>query len=395
MDSVSVKTMDLAGSQTVKGGQSSSKTSVVNDDFRKLLQSNQEKKQETTKETNDSKDAGSGAEKIEDVKENKPAMTDGDESKTETTETENKTDELAAAYQMSQNMRPEIFVQIVQGTVAENPAESILLIPTEEQTMFAEEVEIGVQMSTLEGAVQMPEELPKNGKTVKATDVPVDNRVGESEQKQFAAPVQQETENFAETAVAGKTEARQTVGKTEKSQQTVEIIDDQSVMSSHGTPQNSAHIQTLQEQPKEQVTVYVSQPKELPEKIGNQLLTKMVEGVRELEVQIEPQNLGKIAVKVLYSANQATISIICSEKKTMEMLGNHAREIGDMIDRNLGGTTTIIVEKQENDYLNQSRDGNNQSEQNEEQQKKQEKEQSQDTTEAGEFLQKLRLGLVN
>ena len=151
----------------------------------------------------------------------------------------------------------------------------------------------------------------------------------------------------------------------------------------------------MQEQPKEQVTVYVSQPKELPEKIGNQLLTKMVEGVRELEVQIEPQNLGKIAVKVLYSANQATISIICSEKKTMEMLGNHAREIGDMIDRNLGGTTTIIVEKQENDYLNQSRDGNNQSEQNEEQQKKQEKEQSQDTTEAGEFLQKLRLGLVN
>ena len=139
-------------------------------------------------------------------------------------------------------------------------------------------------------------------------------------------------------------------------------------------------------------TVHVEQPEELPEKVTNQLLSKLAEGVKEFEIHIEPANLGKLAIKVLYEGSQATISIVCSEKRALDVLGQNAREIGNIIERNLGEETTIIVEKQETDYLNQTRDENEQAGQ--EQQKQKENGKNQDNEDAGDFLQKLRLGLT-
>lgn len=46
----------------------------------------------------------------------------------------------------------------------------------------------------------------------------------------------------------------------------------------------------------------------------------------------------------------------------MELLGQNARAIGSVMEQNLGGTTTIIVDKQETDYLNQQRNDDNQAE---------------------------------
>ena len=50
------------------------------------------------------------------------------------------------------------------------------------------------------------------------------------------------------------------------------------------------------------------------------------------------------------------------------------------------------MEKQETDYLNQTRDENEQA--NQEQQKQKENGKNQDNEDAGDFLQKLRLGLA-
>ena len=138
----------------------------------------------------------------------------------------------------------------------------------------------------------------------------------------------------------------------------------------------------------------VSQPEELPEKVTDQILAKVNEGVTEFEIHIEPENLGKIAVKILYQAGQATVSILCSEKRALDVLGNNAREIGNVLQRNLGGETTIIVEKQETDYLHQNREDNQQSQQDAQQQQKKEQNQKQNAEDAEQFLQRLRLGLM-
>ena len=64
-----------------------------------------------------------------------------------------------------------------------------------------------------------------------------------------------------------------------------------------------------------------------------------------------------------------------------------------IIDKNLGGETKIIVEKQEPDYLNRNNDENQQGKQDEREQQK-ENHQKQDSEDSEQFLQKLRLGLT-
>ena len=126
----------------------------------------------------------------------------------------------------------------------------------------------------------------------------------------------------------------------------------------------------------------------------DQLMAKISEGVQEFEIHIEPANLGKIAVRILYQEGQATVSIMCSEKKAFDILGRNAGEIGQIIDKNLGGTTTIVVDKQENDYLNQTRDENQKNGQNGEQERPKDGKKEQNPEDAQDFLQKLRLGLT-
>lgn len=138
----------------------------------------------------------------------------------------------------------------------------------------------------------------------------------------------------------------------------------------------------------------VPQPEELPAKLTDQIITKMSEGVQEFEIHIEPANLGKIAVKILYQDGQATVSILCSEKKALDVVGRNAGEIGQVIEKNLGGTTTIIVDKQESDYLNQTRDENQKNGQEAEQEQQKNKGKDSDAEDAEQFLQKLRLGLA-
>ena len=68
------------------------------------------------------------------------------------------------------------------------------------------------------------------------------------------------------------------------------------------------------EAPKETVTVQVRQPEELPEQVTGQIVTKMENGIDEFEIHIEPENLGKIAVKISYQQGEANVSLICSER---------------------------------------------------------------------------------
>ena len=142
-------------------------------------------------------------------------------------------------------------------------------------------------------------------------------------------------------------------------------------------------------------TVRVEQPEEIPEKITDQLLTKVMGDQREFEIQLEPYDLGKILIKVSMGKEATTISIICSEPKTMELMAKNAREIGAIMEEKLGDPTTILVEEKETGYLekqNQQNDGNNAAEQ--EQERRQKQNEKNRENENLDFLQQLRLGLI-
>lgn len=142
--------------------------------------------------------------------------------------------------------------------------------------------------------------------------------------------------------------------------------------------------------------MHVNQPEEIPQKLTEELLVKTANGVSEFEIEIEPANLGKIAIKVLYEGGQTMVSILCSEKKTLEMIGQNAREIGVVMEQNLGSTTTVIVEKEETDYLHQGENENDHSGREAEQDRQREENEKEKARadSAEQFLQKLRLGLA-
>ncbi|HIX28127.1 MAG TPA: flagellar hook-length control protein FliK [Candidatus Blautia stercoravium] len=138
----------------------------------------------------------------------------------------------------------------------------------------------------------------------------------------------------------------------------------------------------------------VSKPEELPQEVTKELLVKTQAGQKEFEIQITPENLGKITVKVLYEKGVSTVSIVCSEKKTMELLAQSAKEIGTVMEQNLGKPTEVYVEKQEADNLWQEQQGNDHAGRESEQRRQKEEAEKMKTAENGRFLQELRLGLI-
>lgn len=401
MDKLSVKGSDislsLAGSK-----KTNSRPGAVTDDFRALLTGKQTSGQDTndskeiSKDTKDVKDADPGKDQV--TNDSKKDTVSEEQGKTDKVEEPDKqTEGLMAAYQVSQGMRPEI-IQIAPEAAEEAAPEAAAGMDVElvVQTTGAEETAamiqpeqngeaVNVQAQAADFGLQKeaPQQADNDTAGITVSDVqPVVPEAGAAETKQETADLTSQSKDRDKTMQSVKEEGQ--VQQTENTN-----------MAESGAPVMADSPRTEQvEAPKYETvaTVHVEQPEELPEKVTNQLLSKLVEGVNEFEIHIEPANLGKLAIKVLYEGSQATISIVCSEKRALDVLGQNAREIGNIIERNLGEETTIIVEKQETDYLNQTRDENEQAGQ--EQQKQKENGKNQDNEDAGDFLQKLRLGLA-
>lgn len=370
MDKVSVKMSDvnLRGTDGVK---STKQTREVTDDFKMLLQGqNDNSSKDVSKDTKTEKET-------EPVKEQKKdESVKADNTKEEAGKEEQvQTEGLLAVYQMTQNFRPEV-IQAEPEVMAEEvmPEDDVQVMPEVEFTSDMAVQTVGVQMAE---TVQVQQAEPEQA--TEAVKVQTEQPAQEvrTEVKPEAAPVQQKADTSEEQKDMSQSDNR---------------LAEQTAQVQNPEPSVKAEVQDIKLQ--EPVRMQVPQPEELPDKVTDQLLAKISEGVQEFEIHIEPANLGKIAVKILYQEGQATVSIMCSEKRAFDILGRNAGEIGQIIDKNLGGTTTIVVDKQENDYLNQTKDENQQNGQNGEQEQQKGDKKEQDPEDAGQFLQKLRLGLI-
>lgn len=139
----------------------------------------------------------------------------------------------------------------------------------------------------------------------------------------------------------------------------------------------------------------VSKPEELPQELTRQLLVKASSGRNEFEIQITPKHLGEITVRIAQEDGCSVVSIICSEKKTMELLAQSAKEIGSVMEQNLGKPTEIYVDEQKSETLWQDgqQDQDHSGRESEQYRQKEEQEKMQ-KAENTRFLQELRLGLI-
>lgn len=376
MDKIGVKMSDAVKLQT--GDASKKNSSAVkgaSDDFKMLLQ-NQGQREDSKEVSKDTKDTNT-EKKPDDVKDKKDVNDAKDESVKEDAPKDDKaqTESLLAVYQMG--LRPEM-IQVAQESAEET------VMPELQMT-----AEVAAEPETAEIPVQTAETVQPEVQTAAETQVLRKQEAGAEETKQ------------SETVEAPKEEVK--VEVSEKSETSSNSQEEDTAQTNSRTAEQVVQVQTAPaeaktevEAPKlqEPVRMQVPQPEELPAKLTDQIMTKMSEGIQEFEIHIEPANLGKIAVKILYQEGQATVSILCSEKKALDVLGRNAGEIGQVIEKNLGGTTTIIVDKQESDYLNQTKDENQKNGQDAEQEQQKNKGKDSDAEDAEQFLQKLRLGLT-
>lgn len=122
-------------------------------------------------------------------------------------------------------------------------------------------------------------------------------------------------------------------------------------------------------------------------------------GRQELEISLTPKNLGTLLVKVAIEAGETTVSIICTNARTMEAMSSKATELGRMLEDTLGDKMEVVVEDksgQDTQYYEDGRNDTGAQAQKEEQERRYEESRRQMGREADsvDFLQQLRLGLA-
>ncbi len=127
------------------------------------------------------------------------------------------------------------------------------------------------------------------------------------------------------------------------------------------------------------------------ENLPQKIYEAFSQGRSDLEIGLEPRELGKLTLHASFEDGHAVVTIECNNAKTAEMLSSHAHSIGTILEMNLGSPTKILTEHAPQENTGQdAADAYNGSGGNggyQEQPGKRKKE-SQDS-----FLQRFRLGL--
>lgn len=273
------------------------------------------------------------------------------------------------------------------GETVERPA-----VPGEELFAQTENLEetapVSDSFAPMMQEAQTAETLPMNHQTPKTSlqrgnedAVQATNLQGESQNLQTTVVQQTEASSGQESRQSsenGREEAEHTGGLLYSAEHMIR-------------PETAADRIQQTAEPQQPVHIRAGNSQELMNQLVQQLRDKTAVGKQEFEIQIHPENLGRLAIKVAYAAEKVTISIVCSNDKTMEALSAGAKNIAQIMEKNLGTPTTVVVDQQEENYLEQYKEQGNSQQQQQQEQKEKQEHTSEDTQ---DFLQQLRLGLI-
>lgn len=372
-----VNSMDMLVKPAVQKGQGDRKAGKTEDGFQKLLGSKAQEDMTSAGDITSEKQA----ETVENTKEQPAADTEKEEPRTEgTIPSECVAEQIPAA----------LLFQIKPCPVTELPTEAAG--PVAEAVTVAEpvqEAEPSMPVQTeerepiLRREVRLPEEKLPGSREL----------LTETAEEKAELPVLPRGTGRPEAETAGKAGTTEKPKRSEEKAEPVQTARTEEPVQNMQPQVNPVRVSTERtEVPAERITV--QRPAELPEQLGNLISTRVSQGKQELEVQIEPYDLGRILIKVAVDREKVAVSIICNEPKTMELLSKNVKSIGMILESRLGEPTVIYVEDKEPGYLDQQRSGSGGSgyEQSQEQQQKQNGKSRRD--ESVDFLQQLRLGLI-
>lgn len=141
-----------------------------------------------------------------------------------------------------------------------------------------------------------------------------------------------------------------------------------------------------------QVKVADALPLNNTEAMDNLANKIIVHGNNEFDLQLEPEDLGKIHVKLTFENGETKVSILCSTQKALEALNGSTDKLAAILENRTGNTTFVQVNQSDEqtyrqDY--QQQNGREQNYQGDERKDKRDKNEK-----STDFLDQMRLGLV-
>ena len=133
----------------------------------------------------------------------------------------------------------------------------------------------------------------------------------------------------------------------------------------------------------------------LPRSVSSLLLKSVSDGKRELELKLEPKNLGKLSLKLSISESGIRVSITATEKRTEALLSAHADEMASILTKNTGEETKIFVPRQDAGAKPGQNSGQESESEGEmyQEDRQREQQESRRNHQSESFLQRMRLGI--
>lgn len=218
------------------------------------------------------------------------------------------------------------------------------------------------------------------------------------------AEVTQPVQTASAQQTSGQQDAQQNLtDQSSHTEQTTVINSQQSTATKEEVPQAvvteaSAQVQTARPlfDQVESVPVQVGQPvqadsPEMPMQLGERIEQAVQQGQNTIEVQLTPQELGKITIRLSVGEEGTLVSLHSANAKTVSLLSEHAANIGAIVEQNHPGNVSVRVE-QENANAQQQYTQQEHSNQNGGQQQQQQRHQA--PPHSDDFVQQFRLGLI-
>ena len=206
---------------------------------------------------------------------------------------------------------------------------------------------------------------------------PVENTSGKQLQQNTNGKEQFVQQDFKNLEVVSETEI-----KTEETQK----------------PIHEMMLQTKQKTAEGEEVVHVKVADVLPvtkENVTQQLADKiLMRSSNEFELQLNPESLGKIQIKVQFDKRETKVTILCESAKALHLLSENSSSLAALLENRTGNSTTIQMHENKDAFYKQDTDQNGHQQQQQTKDEQQQRHQKQKQRDAMDFLQQMRLGLV-
>lgn len=206
---------------------------------------------------------------------------------------------------------------------------------------------------------------------------PVENTNGKQLQQNTNEKEQFVQQDFKNLEVVSETEI-----KTEETQK----------------PIHEMMLQTKQKTAEGEEVVHVKVADVLPvtkENVTQQLADKiLMRSSNEFELQLNPESLGKIQIKVQFDKGETKVTILCESAKALHLLSENSSSLAALLENRTGNSTTIQMHENKDAFYKQDTDQNGHQQQQQTKDEQQQRHQKQKQQDAMDFLQQMRLGLV-